>query len=326
MRHKQGRLWGFVATVMAFLGAVAEGLCWAMYALARERQDVRWWKRALRREYWRAATRGFGEGLRHVYWRLLCTAQGIPAVMGGATSALSAFGATVSWNAQTIVELTAVGLPQQTATKIDVTSNDSPNKFREFIAGIRDGGVVSLEGIFIPGDTNGQIAMHTDFQAGTKRTVVITFAAAFAATWTFDAIITAFSQSQDMDGTAMVKFDMQITGKPVLAVTASANLTTLTGIEENAGAALTFAPVFAGGTYAYMITVNAASTWIKLTPTLAGATFTITQDSDSNSQTVASGAQSGTIALTNAVVTVVTLSVKETGKVAKLYKLYVYNA
>jgi len=45
-------------------------------------------------------------------------------------------------------------------------------------------------------------------------------------------------------------------------------LSALTGIEENGATALSLVPGFSPAVYAYTATVNTASTWVKLTPTV----------------------------------------------------------
>jgi len=240
-----------------------------------------------------------------------------------ATSALAAWGATFKWNTVAIAELNNIGGPTLRTETIDATSFASANAYREFIAGLHDGGEVSIAGNFIPGDTTGQIAMSTDFHAGTARTCVVTFPTAAATTWTFTGLITSLEIAVgDVAGKLNFTATIKVSGKPVLAVTASADLTDLTGIEENAGAALTFLPAFLATKYDYNVTVDTSTTWVKFTPTLAGAIITIYNGI--SSQDVLSGAQSGTIAVADGVITDITLSVKETGKVAKVYTVHVY--
>ena len=242
------------------------------------------------------------------------------------TSAIANKGVTLTRAGSLVAEVKKIGAPKTTLEAIDVTSHDSANNFREFIGGLLDGGEIGIEGNFIAGDTNGQIGLLTDQLARTVQDFVMTWPTAITATYTFKALVTAF-QPGDFDVTGAVKFTatLKISGKPVLAITASANLTDLTGIEENAGAALVFTPAFAAAKKTYNVTINTASTWIKVTPTLAGATIDI-YINGVYSQSVASAAQSGTIAVTDAAVTKVELHVKETGKVANVYTLNVYTA
>ncbi len=239
------------------------------------------------------------------------------------TNAAFAFGSTLQWNSQAVAELTNVGTPTEKADTIDVTSHGSADGFREFLAGLRDGGEIAIEGNFYPGDTNGQIALHTDFQAGTSRAAIVTFPTAMACTWTATCIATAFQAGPaPVDGKVPFTATLKITGKPVLAVTASANITALSGIEQQAGAALTFVPAFAAGTYAYNVAVNTASTWVKLTITQATAVITTTCLGITSTQVTT--VQSGAIAIGAAdSLTDLTITVKDANKMPKTYTLHI---
>jgi hypothetical protein len=241
------------------------------------------------------------------------------------TSAKSAFGTTLTWNGHLIAERVNHGGPAIKVDMLDVTSHDSSSNFKEFVAGLRDGGEFTIEGNFISSDTNGIVAFITDLKAGTPRTVILTGPTAAAFTWTATCLGSAFNMTYPQDGKLGFTATLKITGEPIIAITTSANLTTLTGIEQTGSTALTFYPTFTGAKKAYNVTINTSSTFIQLTPTLAGATIDITTSYDSSKQTVASGAQSGAIPVTDAAVTVVTLDVKETGKVANRYTLYIYT-
>lgn len=241
------------------------------------------------------------------------------------TAAGSAFGSTLSWNSTALAEVANITGPTLSIDPIDVTTHDSTSGFREYIAGLRDGGEVTVEGNFISSDASGQIALVTDAKAGTVREMIITGPTAAAFTWTANALCTRFEQTNPHDGKLGFSATFKITGVPTLAVTTSGNLTDLSGIEENEGAALVFTPAFAAAKKTYNVTINTSSTYIKVTPTLAGATIYLYIDGV-YSQSVASGAQSGTLAVTDAAVTKISLAVKETGKVANWYYINVYTA
>lgn len=238
------------------------------------------------------------------------------------TNAVPAHGATLSWNEHVVALLSEIPFPDMTADSLPATTHDSPDSHKEFKAGLRDGGELNLQGYFYPGDTDGQIAMFTDYQAGTTRAVIITPATAAACTLTFNGFITKLAVNGPAEGMLGISISIKVTGKPVLAVTASTGMSALTGIEENAGAALVFVPTFAIGTFLYSEVVNTASTWIKLTPTAASHTITISNGTES--QVVTSGAQSGEIDLGAAgTITTITVTVQESGKTAKIYTIYI---
>jgi predicted secreted protein len=233
-----------------------------------------------------------------------------------------AFGTTLSWNSQALAEVVNLTGPSMKADAKEMTSHDSTGGFREYLSGLKDGGEITLDLNFVPGDTNGIIALVADYKAGTARTAVITGPTAAAFTWTATAIVTSVEPSFPFDDKLGISVTLKLTGVPVMAVTASTGMASLTGIEENTGAALTFNPTFAIGTLSYVVAVNTASTYIKLTPTAGSHTITISNGT--SEQTVTSGAQSGEIDLGSAgTITTVTVKVKETGKMAKTYTIYV---
>ena len=241
------------------------------------------------------------------------------------TTAISAHGVTLTRNGNTIAEITRVGKIKKTLDVFPATNSGSANSYKEVIAGLKEMAPLEIEGNFIAGDTTGQIGLDTDLEARTLQTFILTFPTAITATCTFTAYVTEFSMGDFPQDGKGLGFTATLTpsGKPTVAITASGNLTALTGIEETGAAALTFTPAFAAATKTYNVAVNTASTWVKFTPTLAGATITI--NNGTSSQDVASGAQSGTIAVTDAAITTITLSVKETGKVATVYTVHVYT-
>ena len=187
-----------------------------------------------------------------------------------ASVGVSGFSTLLIWNYFRILEMLSISGPSQTRDVIDVTSHDSDDDYREFVAGIASGGEVSIEGNLIVGDENGQMAFYADLQVGTKRTAWVVMPMAVGASLLFEAIAKGFSPSAPHEDKIGVSATLQVTGKPTLYVAQSAGMTGLTGIEENLGAALTITPAIAAGTYEYACTVNTASTWVKLTVTAAG--------------------------------------------------------
>ncbi|MFA7461881.1 MAG: phage tail tube protein [Anaerovoracaceae bacterium] len=219
-----------------------------------------------------------------------------------------------------IAEVTSIGGMPLDSDEIDVTHLTSDDGFEEVIQGIRRTGAISIEGNFIPGDTNGQIALLTDYYAGTVDDYAIVFPAALAAVWEFRAFVKKPPSENEaaVDGKIPFSAELRITGKPELSITYSNNLSGLTGIEEEVGGALTLVPTFAGGTYEYAVTVNTASTYIKLTPAAASGVITV------NGNTVSTGTETGEIPLGAAgSITTVTIKVKETDKIARNYTLTV---
>ncbi len=233
------------------------------------------------------------------------------------SSAKSAFGTTLKKGGTAIAELTNITGPSQTADEIDVSSHDSPDGYREFIQGMRDGGEITIEGHCVPGDT-GQAALWTDFQDGSLDEYVITFPTAFATTVTFDALVVAFDMTEPFEDKAGFTATLKISGKPVKAVTASTGLTDPWFVVSESAVVT---PDEAGDEYTYVATVATGITSVTVTPTAAAGVITV------NGNTVTTGEASSAITLgaagTNTEVTIV---VTETNKTAKTYTIWVARA
>lgn len=227
------------------------------------------------------------------------------------SAAKSGFGTTLTRAGYTIAELTKIGSPKLQLDTEDVTSHQSANGYKEYIGTILDAGDISIEGQFIPGDTNGQIGLVTDMNAKTLQDFVITFPTAVATTWTFKGLVTSFEIGEaDLKGSLTFKASIKISGQPTLGITGSNNLSALVLTTA------TLYPSFAAGTYDYTATSTGAS--ITVTPTASAGTITV------NGNTVASGVPSGAISLGSINnVTTVTIVVTEANKMPKTYTIRV---
>ena len=140
-----------------------------------------------------------------------------------ATAAESGFGTLFNWDGEDIAELTSISGPTETLDTIDVTSHDSPDSYREFIAGLRNGGDITIEGNLITSDTNGQMAMHTDFQAGSVKAWKIKFPDWVATTHEYPEIdgtglVTAMSMNFPYDDKISFSATIKVAGKPVITL------------------------------------------------------------------------------------------------------------
>jgi predicted secreted protein len=213
---------------------------------------------------------------------------------------------SLTWNGQTVGELNSIGSPTMAAEAIDITTHESANSHREFLQGLIDAGAVALAGNFKYTDTNGQLAMLTDFQARTSRTVVITFPGSIA-TWSFTGFLTKWELGEaSVDGAIPFSAEIKITGKPTFATVASNNLSALTITTA------TLYPAFAAGTYDYTGTSTGSS--VTVTPTASAGVITV------NGSTVSSGVASSAISLgSSGTMTTITIVVTESGKTPKTY-------
>lgn len=193
------------------------------------------------------------------------------------TNANWAWGSTLTSPAGVIAELDEIGALAPRAETIDVTHLASTGGYREFVSGLRDGGEITLRGNFYPGDAP-QMAMKTYFDDGVARAFTITLPAAMAATITFSGIVTGLEVGPfPVAGKVALAGTIKVTGKPAINVTASNNITVLTGTEETGPAVLDFVPNFLATVYDYSVKLtDSLSDWIKLEATFALGVGTIT--------------------------------------------------
>jgi predicted secreted protein len=240
------------------------------------------------------------------------------------TEAKAAFGVQFLRNGNAIGELTSVGDIDLTLETEDVTSHESPGGYREKIGTVLEGGSVSLEGNFLPGNTLGQIGMKTDMEAKTLQNFEIVFPSAVGASWQFSALVTHFKiGSMPVDGKLTWEAEVEISGQPTLNITASTGLTTPFFSVSGAGTLLV--PAASGSVYTYVADIVTGVSSVTITPTASAGVITIT--ANGASQVVASGNASSAITLGAAgSITTATIQVKETGKTAKTYTVHLTRA
>lgn len=222
-------------------------------------------------------------------------------------------------NGDLIAEISKIGGIEITLGTIEATTLTSADDFREFIGTLFEAGEVPIEGNFIAGDTDGQVALMADQIAKTVQSFVVTFPTAITATWSFDALVTKFKVGDyAVGGKLDFSASLKISGKPILAIGASTGLTTtFFAISESA----VIVPAPANAKYEYVATVLTAIASVTVTPIAAAGVITV------NGNIVATGQPSSAITLgTAGSVTDITIAVTETGKVAKTYVIHVARA
>ncbi len=107
--------------------------------------------------------------------------------------------------------LTSIGEVGVESDEIDVTTLDSTGGYKEFIAGFKDAGEVSLAG-FIK-DTDSSQAM---FNLATSQSIEEwTIATPDGATWVFDAFVKSFKEAEaTVDGVRGFSASLRISGEP----------------------------------------------------------------------------------------------------------------
>lgn len=233
------------------------------------------------------------------------------------TQAVAAYGTTLKRSGVSIAEINNISDLEITTNFIDVTSHASPDGYREYILDkIKDGGELTLEGNFIAGDTNGQIALHSDCEAGTLSPYVLTFPD--GTSFSFNAFVSKFKIGSPMEKQLDFGATLKISGKPTLGISVSAGLTTPFFVVSN-DAVIT--PAASGSVYEYVANVLTGVTSVTITPTATAGVITI------NGNVVATGVASSAIVLGAAgSMTTAIIVVTETAKAPKTYTVRIIRA
>ena len=113
-----------------------------------------------------------------------------------------------------IANLTSIGEIGVESEEIDATDLDSPNNYKEFIAGSKDAGEVSLAGN-IKDETNVE-KMLALAESQSIEEWTVTYPS--GATWTFSGFVKSFKDGEKTtDGLATFSATIRVSGKPVYA-------------------------------------------------------------------------------------------------------------
>jgi predicted secreted protein len=132
----------------------------------------------------------------------------------------SSFGTILKITTNAVAKLKSVGGINITRGVVDVTTHDSADEYREYIAGLKDGGEVSMSGTLVPTDTDGQNALPAALESGAVTAFAIVFPTVIGYTWSFNGIVTSFATTQaDIEGDVGMEAKIKVSGKPTLAAT-----------------------------------------------------------------------------------------------------------
>lgn len=118
----------------------------------------------------------------------------------------------------TVAGLTSIGGLELSADTIDITTLESDGGYREFIAGFKDAGEVSLEGYLEAETGKGQKELYDLFESGAVENFVIQFPADIGAKWEFSGIVTGFSTSADLEDPLAFSATIKVSGSPTFTI------------------------------------------------------------------------------------------------------------
>lgn len=114
-------------------------------------------------------------------------------------------------------EVITISEPSRTKDTVDATNMDSPDAYREFISGLKDGGEVPLEFNRIQ-DDEGQMALEAAFEYQGSIWVALTIPTVPPVRWMVQGIVTNREGETPMDDKMTANASLKVTGKPILSV------------------------------------------------------------------------------------------------------------
>ena len=120
----------------------------------------------------------------------------------------------------TIASVEDLSGPGRSRNMIDVSAHDSPDKYREFVKGMKDGGEVTATINYRPGETTHQ-QLDADFEEDDLRDYQLMMLPGDVDehTWDFTAGISEISDEFPLDDKMAREVTFKISGKPVLTAT-----------------------------------------------------------------------------------------------------------
>lgn len=212
-----------------------------------------------------------------------------------------------------VARLLNISPPELTRDDMEVTDHDSPDGFKEFIPGLKDGGEVSVEGHLIPTDDT-QKGLLSAVDIDVPEPWTIKFPTVPRLYITFDGYVKGYKVGDaPVDGAMTFSATIKVTGKPQILTDESDGLS---GLKVTGALELTLSPTFAKNVYEYFTTADQDT--VKVTPTAEDHTITV------NGATVTSGSASGDITLDEDALTKITIKAAEDGKAPVTYVVKVY--
>lgn len=110
-----------------------------------------------------------------------------------------------------IAEVTGGMMPDLSKDAVDATHHRSPNRYREFISGLRDGGEIEVVANFVPGSSDVD-DMFTDYNADAARNYQIVWTD--GSEFEFSGILIGLSMDPPLDDKMSVTMRFKVSGQP----------------------------------------------------------------------------------------------------------------
>lgn len=119
-----------------------------------------------------------------------------------------------------VANVSDISGPSRAREAIEVTAHDSPDQYREFVPGLKDGGEVVITINYDPGNST-HTALDADFEEQELRAyqVVVLPGETDEHTWEFSGFLTAIGDEFPVDNRMERTATFKISGKPTLTAT-----------------------------------------------------------------------------------------------------------
>ncbi len=123
---------------------------------------------------------------------------------------IKSFGVTVTVATNLVGGLTDVSIPEVEVTDIETTTHDGTSGYRTFVGGLKDGGVLTLSGLFDIADVGQGYLRNPANQGGSPVAVLVTFSDDSEAA--FNAVVKGCGTSNPLDDNVQFTASLKISG------------------------------------------------------------------------------------------------------------------
>ena len=123
-----------------------------------------------------------------------------------------------------LAEVTSVAPPEETVAEVEVTHYESPNRTREFIAGLSDAGSMTVEMNWLPGSATDELLSTARADREVRLCRIVTPPDEDARQFTFPAYVSGYTRSLPLDDKMVATVTLRIAGA-VVEADAAANPT-----------------------------------------------------------------------------------------------------
>jgi tail tube protein len=117
-------------------------------------------------------------------------------------------------------EVKSITPPSMTVDQVEVTHMQSPNRFREFISGLLDGGEVSFEMNFIPGNvSDDRLFELLNLPTGVTRRRAMRISYPNGVTWSFNGEVTGYEPDVPFDDAMTATVTVKVSGAIAIGTT-----------------------------------------------------------------------------------------------------------